>query len=76
MKRLDLGQAAGRVVGHDLGPADQVEVLRALGCDSLQGFPVVAPMPEDAFLAWAEAQDCDRSLAHDVYASAPVTMRA
>ena len=35
---------------------DQVEVLRALGCDSLQGFPGVAPMPEDAFLAWAEAR--------------------
>jgi diguanylate cyclase (GGDEF)-like protein len=55
---------------------DQVEVLRALGCDSLQGFPGVAPMPEDAFLAWAEAQDCARSLAHDVYPSAPLTMRA
>ncbi|HEX8125903.1 MAG TPA: EAL domain-containing protein [Allosphingosinicella sp.] len=55
---------------------DQVEVLRALGCDSLQGFPGVAPMPEDAFLAWAEAQDCARSLARDVYPSAPVTMRA
>ncbi|HEU0098392.1 MAG TPA: EAL domain-containing protein, partial [Allosphingosinicella sp.] len=55
---------------------DQVEVLRALGCDSLQGFPGVAPMPEDAFLAWAEAQDCARSLAHEVYPSAPLTMRA
>jgi diguanylate cyclase (GGDEF)-like protein len=56
---------------------DQVEVLRALGCDGLQGFPGVAPMPEEAFLAWAEAQDCARSLAHEVaYPSAPLTMRA
>lgn len=55
---------------------DQVEVLRSLGCDSLQGFPGVAPMPEDAFLAWAEAQDCARSLAHDNYPSAALTMRA
>ncbi len=56
---------------------DQVEVLRALGCDSLQGFPGVAPMPEEAFLAWAEAQDCARSLAHETaYPSAPLTMRA
>lgn len=55
---------------------DQVEVLRALGCDSLQGFPGVAPMPEDAFLAWAEAQDCARSLARDAYPSAALTMRA
>ncbi|HEX8238515.1 MAG TPA: EAL domain-containing protein [Allosphingosinicella sp.] len=55
---------------------DQVEVLRTLGCDSLQGFPGVAPMPEDAFLAWAEAQDCARSLAHEAYPSAALTMRA
>jgi diguanylate cyclase (GGDEF)-like protein len=55
---------------------DQVEVLRALGCDSLQGFPGVAPMPEGAFLAWAEAQDCARSLAREDYPSAPLTMRA
>ncbi|HEX6375093.1 MAG TPA: EAL domain-containing protein [Allosphingosinicella sp.] len=56
---------------------DQVEVLRALGCDSLQGFPGVEPMPEEAFLAWAEAQDCARSLAHETaYPSAALTMRA
>jgi diguanylate cyclase (GGDEF)-like protein len=56
---------------------DQVEVLRALGCDSLQGFPGVAPMAEEAFLAWAEAQDCARSLAHEIaYPSAALTMRA
>jgi diguanylate cyclase len=55
---------------------DQVEVLRVLGCDSLQGFPGVAPMPEDAFLAWAEAQDCARSLARESNPSAPLTMRA
>jgi hypothetical protein len=36
----------------------------------------VAPMPEEAFLAWAEAQDCARSLAHDIYSSAALTMRA
>ncbi|HYE27588.1 MAG TPA: EAL domain-containing protein [Allosphingosinicella sp.] len=55
---------------------DQVEVLRALGCDGLQGFPGVAPMPEDAFLAWADAQDCARSLVHEAYPSAALTMRA
>ncbi|HEX2764928.1 MAG TPA: EAL domain-containing protein [Allosphingosinicella sp.] len=42
---------------------DQVEVLRAIGCDTLLGFPGVAAMAEEAFLAWAEAQDCARSLA-------------
>ncbi|MFL6843765.1 MAG: putative bifunctional diguanylate cyclase/phosphodiesterase [Allosphingosinicella sp.] len=54
----------------------QVEVLRALGCDSLQGFPGVAPMPEDAFLAWAEAQDCARGVPLETYPSAALTMRA
>jgi len=33
-------------------------------------------MPEDAFLAWAEAQDCARSLAHEAYPSAAVSIRA
>jgi diguanylate cyclase (GGDEF)-like protein len=42
---------------------EQVEVLRVLGCDVVQGFFGVDPMPEEAFLAWVDAQDCARSLA-------------
>ena len=35
---------------------DQVAVLRAVGCDTLQGFFGADPMPESTFLAWAEGQ--------------------
>jgi diguanylate cyclase (GGDEF)-like protein len=42
---------------------EQVAVLRSIGCDTLQGMPGLEPMGERAFFAWAEAQDCARSLA-------------
>jgi EAL domain-containing protein (putative c-di-GMP-specific phosphodiesterase class I) len=42
---------------------EQLEVLRAAGCDSVQGFFSADPMPEDSFVAWIAAQDCARSLA-------------
>jgi diguanylate cyclase (GGDEF)-like protein len=43
--------------------AEQVEVLRAAGCDAMQGFFAAEPMEEEAFVAWIAAQDCARSLA-------------
>jgi diguanylate cyclase (GGDEF)-like protein len=42
---------------------EQVEVLRSLGCDRLQGFLGGEPLDEQAFIAWAAAQDCEHSLA-------------
>ena len=42
---------------------EQLEVLRAIGCDAIQGFFRAEPMREDAFVAWVAAQDCTRSLA-------------
>jgi EAL domain-containing protein (putative c-di-GMP-specific phosphodiesterase class I) len=42
---------------------EQLEVLRAVGCDSVQGFFHVDPLAEDAFVSWVAAQDCARSLA-------------
>jgi predicted signal transduction protein with EAL and GGDEF domain len=42
---------------------EQVEVLRAAGCDAMQGFFAADPMEERAFVAWIAAQDCARSLA-------------
>jgi diguanylate cyclase (GGDEF)-like protein len=42
---------------------EQLELLRAAGCDSVQGFFNSDPMPEDAFVTWVAAQDCARSLA-------------
>ena len=42
---------------------EQLEVLRAIGCDEVQGFLGSEPMPERAFIRWAIGQDCARSLA-------------
>jgi diguanylate cyclase (GGDEF)-like protein len=42
---------------------EQFEVLRAAGCDAVQGFFASDPMEEDAFVTWLAAQDCARSLA-------------
>jgi diguanylate cyclase len=42
---------------------EQLEMLRTLGCDTLQGFFCAEPMSEAAFVEWATAQDCARSLA-------------
>jgi diguanylate cyclase (GGDEF)-like protein len=41
---------------------EQLEVLRAVGCGTVQGFLGVDPMKAGAFAAWAAAQDCAHSL--------------
>jgi diguanylate cyclase (GGDEF)-like protein len=42
---------------------EQLEVLRAVGCDEVQGFLGAEAMAEAAFVRWAQGQDCARSLA-------------
>ena len=42
---------------------EQLEVLRAVGCDEVQGFLGAEAMAEGAFVRWALGQDCARSLA-------------
>ncbi|HEY0149205.1 MAG TPA: EAL domain-containing protein [Allosphingosinicella sp.] len=42
---------------------EQIEVLRAAGCEAMQGFLAADPMEEAAFVAWIAAQDCAGSLA-------------
>jgi len=42
---------------------EQLDVLRAVGCGGVQGFPGVAPMAGASFAEWAMAQDCAHSLA-------------
>jgi diguanylate cyclase (GGDEF)-like protein len=42
---------------------EQLEVLRAVGCDEVQGFLGAEAMAEAAFVRWALGQDCARSLA-------------
>jgi len=42
---------------------EQLELLRAVGCDSVQGYPTAEPLNEAGFVDWAEVQDCKHSLA-------------
>lgn len=43
------------VVGEGVERRAQVDVLRAVGCDTLQGFSFAHPMPADEFFAWVNS---------------------
>jgi diguanylate cyclase (GGDEF)-like protein len=40
--------------------ADQAEVLRVIGCDTLQGHAIAAPMADSALLGWVAAREPQR----------------
>jgi diguanylate cyclase (GGDEF)-like protein len=40
------------VVAEGVERAAQIDVLRAIGCDTLQGFAFSEPLPEKEFIAW------------------------
>ncbi|MFL9841492.1 EAL domain-containing protein [Sphingomonas sp. ST-64] len=44
------------VVAEGIETEAQLEVLRVIGCDVLQGYVIGRPMPETAFLGWAQAE--------------------
>jgi diguanylate cyclase len=48
-------------VAEGIENEDQAAVLRVIGCDVLQGYAVAAPMPEEAFLAWARDSGQERA---------------
>jgi diguanylate cyclase (GGDEF)-like protein len=50
-------------VATGLERQEQLDVLRAMGCDAVQGFLGLDPMAEAEFVAWASGQDCAHSLA-------------
>ncbi|MEO8142350.1 MAG: EAL domain-containing protein, partial [Sphingomicrobium sp.] len=41
----------------------QADLLRAMGCDTVQGYVFAAPMTEDEFVAWIANADRKRSVA-------------
>lgn len=50
---LRLGHDLGlRVVAEGAETAEQLERLRELGCDLVQGFAIARPMPADELDAW------------------------
>ena len=40
------------VVAEAVETVAQADILRAMGCDTVQGFVFAGPMFEDEFLAW------------------------
>jgi EAL domain-containing protein (putative c-di-GMP-specific phosphodiesterase class I) len=40
------------IVAEAVETAAQADILRAMGCDVVQGYVFAAPMPEQDFLAW------------------------
>jgi EAL domain-containing protein (putative c-di-GMP-specific phosphodiesterase class I) len=52
------------VVAEAVETVAQADILRAMGCDSVQGYIFAAPMFEDEFLAWIG--NADRSGAKSV----------
>ena len=64
---VDARAIAQAVVGliHGLGceavaegveTAEQAEILRIIGCDTIQGYAIAAPMDEAAFVAWSRGE--------------------
>jgi EAL domain-containing protein (putative c-di-GMP-specific phosphodiesterase class I) len=45
------------VVAEGVETAEQLALVRAFGCDLVQGFYIARPMPEEAFLAWCDSLD-------------------
>lgn len=42
-------------VAEGIEQREQVDVLRVIGCDVVQGYGIATPMDEDAFLAWSQS---------------------
>jgi len=47
-------------VAEGIEQADQVDVLRVIGCDVIQGYVIAQPMDEEAFLTWSRDAARDR----------------
>ena len=51
------------IVAEAVENSAQADLLRAMGCDTVQGYVFAAPMTEDAFVAWIANADRKRSVA-------------
>jgi EAL domain-containing protein (putative c-di-GMP-specific phosphodiesterase class I) len=57
---IDLGHNLGlRVVAEGVEHADDLQLLRRLGCDLAQGFHLARPLPLDELLAWLDSWSPD-----------------
>ncbi len=51
------------IVAESVENSAQADLLRAMGCDTVQGYVFAAPMTEDEFVAWIAIADRKRSVA-------------
>ena len=52
------GQRIGlTITAEGVETADDLEALKAMGCDRAQGFHLARPMPADALMAWMKARE-------------------
>jgi diguanylate cyclase (GGDEF)-like protein len=51
------------VVAEAVETVAQADILRAMGCDTVQGYVFAAPMFENEFLDWTRSADINRSVA-------------
>jgi diguanylate cyclase (GGDEF)-like protein len=52
-----------QAVAEGVERSEQLDVLRAIGCDAIQGFSCAEPMSESEFLAWIAARSGEERLA-------------
>ncbi|MCB0963590.1 MAG: EAL domain-containing protein [Acidimicrobiales bacterium] len=55
---IDLGHNLGlKVVAEGVEHADDLQLLRRLGCDLAQGYHLARPLPVDELLGWLAAHE-------------------
>ena len=52
-----------QIVAESVENSAQADILRAMGCDTVQGYVFAAPMPEDEFASWMANAERRRSVA-------------
>ncbi len=52
-----------KIVAESVENSAQADILRAMGCDTVQGYVFAAPMSEDEFVAWSANADRKSSVA-------------
>ncbi len=56
---IDLAQALGmRSIAEGVETADELRMLKSLGCDGVQGWHIARPMPADDVTAWLQERSC------------------
>lgn len=70
---IGLGKTLGvRVVAEGVENAEELDQLRACGCDEVQGFYFAKPMPADELVAWIQTRRAEPSPAEAAFSASPL----